>query len=114
MSLRRLLDRRVTIVHRAVTTQDGRGNDVVAETGRDENVRAARDQVTTAEDTGNAREQVSSRYAYVFDRGQALGPLDRILDGTETLELDGDPERIVRRLGGREHHVEAIAYRIDG
>lgn len=114
MSVRRLLDRRVSIEHRAKTGTNARGNDVVAVTSTDTDVRSARDQISTAEDTGNAREQVSSRYVYFFDRGQALGPLDRIVDGDETFELDGDPDRVTRRRGGREHHVEAIAYRITG
>ena len=38
----------------------------------------------------------------------------RLVDGTETFELDGPPELLVRRRGGRPHHWEATVRRIEG
>ena len=111
MSFERLLDRVVTIQPRSVSSSGTRG-DVFADDAPIAGVKTARDLLVAEEDTGDNREQQSKRFRYFFPRTVA-GAFDghaRIVDGVETLEIDGEPEIIVRRRTGKTHHVEVIAY----
>lgn len=113
MSFSRLLDREVTIVPRIVTGEDARGNDVIGDGTPVEGVKAGRDPLEATEDL-DERDQQGRVYVYFLPAGTPITGYDRIVDGDETFEVRGAPDRVVRRRGGREHHVEAIAYLIDG
>lgn len=118
MSFRSLLDRTVTIVPRSVTGTDSRGNDVVADGTPIVGVPAARDSLELSEDL-EGRTQTTRRFVYFLPpehEGAALelGALDRIVDGDETFELDGPVETVTRRRSAKVHHLEAVAYRIEG
>jgi hypothetical protein len=119
VSFRRLLDRTVTLVPRVVTGKDGRGNDVVGDGTPVPGVPAGRDLLQASEEITN-RDQQAKTFVYflpaVLDDGTpvALTGYDRIVDEDKTFEVRGEPERIVRRRGGRLHHIEAIAYLIEG
>ena len=111
MSFRRLLDRTVTIQPRSVSSSGTRG-DVFSDDAPIAGVKAARDLIASEEDTGDNREQQSKRFRYFLPR-EVAGLFDghaRIVDGGETLEIEGEPEIIVRRRTGKTHHVEVIAY----
>lgn len=113
MSFRKLLEREVTIVPRIVTGQDGRGNDVIVDGTPVEGVKAGRDPLDAKEDV-DERDQQARTFVYFLPAGTAITGYDRIVDGDETFEVRGAPDRVVRRRGGREHHVEAVAYLIEG
>jgi len=113
VSFRRLLDRTVTIVPRVVTGQDARGNDIVVDGTHQEGVRAGRDQLSAEEDLVG-RDQQETTWVYFLPPEVTISGYDRILDDGEILEVRGHPDRVVRRRGGRLHHIEAVAYRIQG
>lgn len=111
MSFRRLLDRTVTLIPRAISGQNARGNDTFEDGDPIPNVRTARDLLDATEDTGNTREQQRERFVYFFDRDTPIDGFSKIVDVDGVFEVEGTPDRIARRRGGREHHVEAIAYK---
>ncbi|MGH9001912.1 MAG: hypothetical protein ACRDYV_02170 [Acidimicrobiia bacterium] len=119
MSFRRLLDRTVTIVPRVVTGVDGRGNDIVTDGTPIPGVPAGRDLLQASEEITN-RDQQAKTFVYflppTLDDGTAitLTGYDRIVDDGKTFEVRGEPDQVVRRRGGRLHHLEAIAYLIEG
>ena len=121
MSFRRMLDRRVSLIPTATSSQDSHGNDVVTEGTALEDVPAARDLDAglSGEDTDGADRQMIG-FVYLIpaflDDGTPveLDGYARLVDGTETFELDGPPELLVRRRGGRPHHWEAPVRRIEG
>lgn len=113
MSYTALLDRTVSVLPGAVTGTDSRGNDVVTYGPPIGPYRAGRDTTDPTEDT-RARDQQVRRFVYFLPRGIPLTPYDRIVDTDGVFRLDGDPKRIVRRRGGREHHVEAKVYEVLG
>lgn len=113
MSFSRLLDREVTIVPRVVNGRDGRGNEIIVDGTPVEGVKAGRDPLEATEDL-EARDQQARSFVYFLPAGTPITGYDRIVDGTETFEVRGAPDRVIRRRGGREHHVEAVAYLIEG
>lgn len=119
MSFRRLLDRTVSLIPTEVDGTDAHGNDVVDEGTPLEGIPAARQQTAADEDTdGVDRQTVDFVYFLpIFtDDGDEL-ELDgysKLVDGTDTFDLVGAPELIVRRTGGRPHHWELNVRRIEG
>lgn len=119
MSFRRLLDRTVVIVPRVVTGRDGRGNDVISDGTPITDVPAGRDLLSATEELAD-RDQQAKTFVYFLpptkDDGTpiTISGYDQIVDDEKTYEVRGDPERVVRRRGGRLHHFEAIAYLIEG
>lgn len=119
MSFRRLLDRTVTIVPRVVTGKDSRGNDVIGNGTPIPDVPAGRDLLEATEELAGRDEQARTFVYFlpaVLDDGSAvaLSGYDRLIDEGKTFEVRGEPDFVVRRRGGRIHHIEAIAYRITG
>lgn len=119
MSFRRLLDRTVTIVPRIVTGKDSRGNDVIGDGTPIPGIPAGRDLLEATEELAGREEQARTFVYFLpaaLDDGSvvALSGYDRIVDEGKTFEVRGEPDFVVRRRGGRIHHIEAIAYRITG
>ena len=117
MSFRRLLDRTVTIVPRAVTGTDARGNDVITDGTPVEGVPAARDLKSTDEEHAD-RDQVNRRWDYFLpaflDDGTpvTIDAYAHLIDAGETLDLVGVPELVTRRRRPhRAHHWELVAER---
>lgn len=119
MSFRRLLDRSVTWIPREVTGTDSRGNDVIADGTPVSGIPAGRDSLELSEEAGDERDQQTRRFVYFLPpehEGTTIAPsgYDVLVDGADRFQLDGDAELVVRRRTGKTHHVEAIAYRIEG
>jgi len=119
VSFRRLLDRTVTLVPTVVDGEDAHGNDRLVEGAPIAGIPAARDPLDLFEQTGDTRDAQGLAYVYLFPathEGVALAPTgyDRIVDGDDTFEIRGAPDEIVRRRGGKIHHIEAIAYLAEG
>lgn len=111
MSFRSLLDRHVAVAQRVVTGTDARGNDVISNGTVTTGIPAGRDLLDATEDV-KVRDQQVRRFVYFLPRGTVISGYDRIVDDGDVFEVEGDPKRIVRRRGGREHHVEANVYEI--
>ena len=100
--------------------KDDHGNDIVIDGDPLVDVPAGRDLQGEAREDIVARDQqervFTDFFPAVLDDGTELelSGYDRIIDGEDTLEIRGDPEVIVRRRGGRVHHIEATAYVIEG
>lgn len=115
MSFRSLLGERVVSwIPRNVTSTDAHGNDVTVDGTPVAGIPAARDPLALEEDTGDARDQQIRRYVYFLPpdhEGTEIRPTghDVILDGDDRFEIRGTPDLVVRRRGGKVHHVEAIA-----
>ena len=109
MSFRRLLDREVSIVTRVVSGTDARGNDVITEGATVTGVRCGRD-LEEADEERDGADLQRSRYVYFFLPDVELSGYDVIVDAGHRFEVNGPPELVVRRRGGRPHHVEAVAY----
>lgn len=118
MSFRSLLDRRVTITPRRVDGEDDYGNERLVDGDPIADVRAARDLLDASEDEVD-RDAQTRRFVYFLparlDDGTPLA-----LDGYAVLEdvdgrfrIDGEPELVARRRGGRPHHFELVAERTD-
>lgn len=119
MSFRRLLDRTVTIVPRIVTGKDSRGNDVIGDGTPIAGVPAGRDLLEATEELAGRDEQARTFVYFLpahLDDGTVvtLTGYDRILDDGKAFEVRGEPDFVVRRRGGKIHHIEAVAYRITG
>lgn len=120
MSFRDLLDRTVTIVPRVTGSLDVRRNELLVDGTPIVGVPAGRElDYATDEDT-DERDRQTARYLYFLpittDDGTlvTLSGYDRIVDGDETFEVDGEPELVIRRRGRRAHHYEARVYRVTG
>ncbi len=117
-----MLDREVTLVPRVESEPDARGNVSRTDGTALEGIPAARELVAATEDTADDDQQARTfRYflpAYVDVDGERIPiePLgyDRLVDGDVVFELRGDPEIETRRRRWTRHHVEAIAYLIEG
>lgn len=115
MSLATIFDRVVVLELTAPAGEDARGNETRGSTDR-AGVPAYRWQVDTSEDTSD-RDQQAKTFVYYFPPAVDGEPVvlsgrDRIRDGDETLEVLGQP--IMARKRGRDHHVEARAFVVEG
>lgn len=115
MTFARLLDRRVTIRNRVVTGKTARHDDVLEDGTVLVDVPAGRELEGTDEQHED-RDQVDRRFVYFLPARFAGAPLEvdahaLIVDGDDVFEVDGEPEVVVRRRGGRPHHVELYAKR---
>lgn len=114
-----MLDRTVSIIPRVITGTDARGNDVITDGPAIEGVPAGRDQDEATEELRRRDEQAETFVYFLpatLDDGTELevSGYDVILDDGKRYEVKGNPERIVRRRGGRVHHLEAIASLVEG
>lgn len=118
MSLRRLLDRRVSIIPTTVTGQNARGEDVLERGDPIENVPTMREQTATDEDE-ELRASRSRTFRYFFlpelDDGTPLEltAYDLIVDGDDELSIEGEPELFTRRRRRIPSHRVAVARVID-
>jgi len=115
VTFRRLLDRRVTIRNRVVTGKNARHDDVLEDGITLEDVPAGRELESSDEQQAD-RDSVDRRFVYFLPARFAGAPLAidahaLIVDGDDVFEVDGEPEVVVRRRGGRAHHVELFAKR---
>lgn len=115
MGLATIFDRVVTLRLVTPAGEDARGNETSATTDR-LGVPAYRYQVDAAEDR-NDRDQQARTFVYFLPPSVAGAPVvlsgrDRIVDGLEVLEVLGSP--IMARKRGRDHHLEARAYLVEG
>lgn len=118
MSFRNLLDRRVTITPRRVADSDAYGNERLEDGTPIPGVPAARDLLDATEDEVD-RDAQTRRFVYFLPARLDDGsPLE--LDGYAVLEdvdgrflIEGEPELVARRRGGRAHHYELVAERTD-
>lgn len=107
MSFRGLLNRTVTVVPMNVTSIDRYGNEIRGAGTPIEGVPARRDQVEATEELLD-RDQQSRTFRYWFPAGVAISGRDRIVDGAETLEVEGEPETVDGYRSA--HHLEVRAY----
>jgi hypothetical protein len=120
VSLRSLLDRRVSVVAvnaPAVGPKDAFGNRAKVAAEPVGPIRARRDQSSTDE-TIVDRDQQARTFVYLLELRTVAGDevtlsgRDRIHDGSEVLEIIGSPELVKRRR--LPHHWEARAEIVDG
>jgi hypothetical protein len=117
VSLRSLLDRRISIITTAAAAKDRYGNTGRSVAATLAEVPARRDQVDADEDVRD-RDQQARTFTYLIalraedGTAVALTGRDRIRDGLETLEILGSPELVRRRR--LPHHWEARAVVVEG
>jgi hypothetical protein len=116
-----MLDREVTWVPTEIVT-DARGNEERVDGTPVPGIRACRELVAVAEDVADDDQQ-SRTFLYflaptvLVDGSPVLVEptgRDRIEDGADTFELRGLPEVEAHRRRRKRHHVEAVAYLIEG
>lgn len=116
MSFRALCDREITIVPRVVTGVDARNNEIVEDGESVEGVKAGRDLLDASERITGEDEQ-SRVFVYLIEpvaAALALTGRDEFIDGDNRYKIRGDPSLITNRRRHRPHHIEAVAYLIDG
>lgn len=111
MSIRRLLNRTVTILPMNVISVDRYGNELRSAGTPVPDIPARRHQVAAGEEITDRDEQ-SRTFEYFFLPDVTITGRDRIVDGDDTLEVLGPPELVARRR--RPHHIELRAYQIEG
>ena len=114
MSLHSLLNQPLSIqTMQASTTADAYGNKGVATFGTPTNAVGFIEQVTSTEDLLN-RDTTKTYWKCFLPAGTVVGHLDRIIFGSQTFEVDGEPW-IVWNPGKREvSHVVCNLVTING
>lgn len=112
MSYLALLNRSIQILRQTVTSTDVYGDEVRLPADPDPDPVAARRETLEVDEDERGRDQQVTRYRYFLPAGTAIAGHDTIIDGGETLEVDGPPDIVDGRYG--EHHREVIAHLITG
>ncbi len=109
MSFHKLLNRTVTIVPMNVVSVDRYGNEIRGEGTPVTGVAARRNQSEATEELLD-RDQQSRTFRYWLPAGTAISGRDRIVDGADTLEVEGEPATLHGHSAA--HHLEVRAYLI--